>query len=277
MSSLHLLGGLARDLAKDVTERLKGTPRRRDDGLPLGLRHGGMVSVSDITGLLLPDAFNIPADMARDLGFDPQFLEILALKAALPQGPHAVQGWSRTPWHGLWLYRFHLSDDAGFLEVWTEADGLTVLDDGIRFFSLLAEEFPLEWNDWTPDPQGSTDIWWIGNAAYPLPGLSLDDDGDWVAWSYQRMWSPGDTVIAPREMREEVCLDPFEDGAKTVIRHECMLYARRSPRVTAAPDREDGATEALEYLFLTAAETSDGKGVEFWAGIGLSPADLTII
>lgn len=276
MGIFHLLGSAAKHKISNISQAIKARDRL-DTDLPLGLKFGGAVDIPELAVLATKQAFRIPE--GSDL--NARFIDTLALQVTIPRGYKTIVGWSKTQWYqGLWIYRFYFSDDAGFLEVTTQTDAKTPIEGGVKFWSLVDELFPSDdWDSWLPssDKDDAEEGWWIGNLAFPLPDLEIDEEGNWVAWSYHRLWSPNQERCVNPEMLEEIVhLHPVQESLTSKISHECMLYGRFPPVHLIKNYQADDSTP-MEYLLLTATTDLDGKGIEIWAGIDVYPDDLDII
>lgn len=238
---------------------------------PLDIRPESSVNVDLSAQLIIKEAFKPPQN--DDIA--PEFAEVLDLAVEFPEdGVNCINAWSKEALAGGYIaYKFYL-DNEGVLEVVTESDGQTVIDDGITYWSLLSVEYPTEaWETWLPL---ESEVWWIGLTHFPLMNLQVDDEGAWVGWSYRRCWSPDvDGCVQPVEMHESVHCGFYEDGPIKRVKNECMLYSRLPSAVLAG--NVDAEGQPHEMLMLTAAEDDEGKEIQLWAGVRLAKEDLIIV
>jgi len=209
---------------------------------------------------------------------------------------------------GLFTTVFYLGE-TGFLQVICEKDGITPIDDGIVFYTLVKEVNPLTartWDEWLPNPdpqlrQQQEKGWWIGNQAFPPIGLDADNFGAWLSWAYYRRWSANvSEVVDPVVMQEFVHLNPFVvgDGMEVLVHEHQMMLFGRFPPIYALRGEQPSQETPVESLILTAVRQKElpanflgyvpsheadgtylnipdryekGMGVEAWVGISLLP------
>lgn len=150
------------------------------------------------------------------------------------------------------LSRLYL-DDVNFLQVSEAPDG-TIAD--CRYFSRIDEQYPQnsdEWRVWLDPRSGWSDLD-LGILADPK-FLTPDDNA-----LYDRVWTPGDNRVPPREMRET--LNDLDGSREIAI--TAQLYAR------AMPEAED----RREYLLVEVREEGPQASVILYAGIDLPASSL---
>jgi hypothetical protein len=144
------------------------------------------------------------------------------------------------------LTRLYL-DDVNFLQV--SEDGETIAD--CRYFTRIDEQYPSdsdEWRVWLDPQSGWSDL---ERGILSDPKFLTPDDNA----LYDRVWSPGDGRVPPREMRESVTT---LDG-KTEIAITAQLYARAMPE----------AEGKREYLLVEVREDGSSASVILYAGIDI--------
>ncbi|WP_159994513.1 DUF2491 family protein, partial [Roseomonas sp. 18066] len=147
------------------------------------------------------------------------------------------------------LVRLYLPEEQGMIQLHLGAGNTP---DECRFFALLDEVTPAdeaEWQAWLDPREGM--IGW--------PEFQTKD-----GQTYQRLWAPGSSRIAPREMLEEV---ETTTGRRS-IRNQSMLYGRPTGSPAPAP--------ATEYILVSAIEDGQDAWVEIRAGLDLNPASLSL-
>jgi hypothetical protein len=237
-----------------------------------------VVRVNEVAQILWQDRFSIPVTLCDQYDLDPAFVALTKLQVRFPQGDHLIEGHSATPWNDGLIMRYYLDHDGGMIQVVTDRNGVPS-STTVEFFSLLHDEHPSDLSLWLPvsGAQAQQGTWWVGNAAYPLPGLPLDDDGTWAQWSYRRSWSPDPNVVAvpPRELNEAIRL---HKGGARVIDHRMMAYHRPAPAAVL-----DGSLPAYgpiadqshcEQMLLNADHQQGSTTIRLWVGVELDYSDL---
>lgn len=247
---------------------------------PAALRPGGVVRINDVAQVIWQDRFAIPAALREQFELDPAFVALTRLLVTFPQGEQLIKGESSTPWnHGL-IKRYYLDDDAGMLQMVTDREGKP-LGNSVEFFSLFHQEQPSDLSLWLPVPgsEARQGTWWVGNAAYPLPGLPLDEDGTWAQWSYRRSWTPDPSVTAvpPRELNEAIRLS---DGRAQAIDHRVMAYHRPPPAAvlngSLPPYGPIADQSSCEQMLLNADHQQGTTTVRLWVGVELDLGDVIL-
>jgi hypothetical protein len=217
------------------------TERKRiDANSPLGIRVGGMLSISS------PDFI---------LG-DGQ------LKIKGPSEDLYVVSYGQFMLGGFRGHRFYLSAGERLYMLQIVENNQGQIDE-CKLYSLHDEVIPAkdEWDFWLNDEDGS-----IGLSEFQLK----PEDGGilysrvWENASEQNSTGDGFTHIPPVEIREAIYMDPYGD----VVEHSdqmVMLYGR-------------SVMEGLdEYLFVGVAEDKDGASVQITVGIPVNTTDITVL
>jgi hypothetical protein len=148
---------------------------------------------------------------------------------------------------GVAVDRYYLAGPGGALAGLLQVVGT----EECRYFRPFDEVHPAsedEWAFWLDQNDG-----YIGYPSFDAKGTL-----------YQRVWSPGDTRIAPLWFEEQV---DQADGSHTSVEHTAMLYAR----LVEAPG---GPT--WEYLLVSAVQAADGNAwIDLMLGFDLLPASVT--
>lgn len=153
---------------------------------------------------------------------------------------------------GTEVFRSYLSDGRSFIQTVVDPRASHGVGE-CRLYTSYMEDAPADADAWAfflADEDG-----YIG---YPMFDIK---DGT----RFWRMWSPGETRIAPL-MATESIVDA--QGGTTPVRHRMMQYGRRL-----------GDTEAAvsEYLLVAAVEHPDGASFNAWLGIDVAPDMLQAI
>ena len=147
------------------------------------------------------------------------------------------------------LHRLYLPGGRAFFQLHLGTDGRP---DECRYFSFLDEVAPAdpqEWGFWL-DPREGVLGW---------PTFQTKDGK-----LYGRVWAPGQTRIAPRQLEEtRQYLDRVEHR-----RLQAMLYG--------APTGGAAAAAQTEYILVSAIEAEGQASVELDAGIDINPAALQL-
>jgi hypothetical protein len=251
--------------------------------IPQGLERlclGGVVSIDEVIKVITSDRFSIPAEMAETYGLDPAFVKLTKLQVAFPAQEQIIIAHSATPWNKRMILRYYLSHGAGMIQVVTDTKGKLICPT-VDFFSLLCEEQPSDMSLWLPVSHAHhrQNTWWIGNAAYPLPGIPLDDQGDWAQWSYRRSWEPDPSqhVVTPRNLNEFI---HQENGQSQVLIHHMMAYHRPPAALVLQgkmpPYGPISEQNLCEQMILTADRQDGQDTIRTWVGVELSIDDLRL-
>jgi hypothetical protein len=147
------------------------------------------------------------------------------------------------------LYRLYLPGEKAFFQIHLGPDGAP---DECRYFSFLDQVTPgdaQEWQVWLDPAQGM-----IGWPAFQTK------DGK----TYGRVWAPGETPIAPRQIRESL----QELDHVTERTHLAMLYGGATGLAAPAPQ--------TEYVLVSAVEIPGQAWIEIHVGIDVNPASLSL-
>ena len=162
--------------------------------------------------------------------------------------------------------QFNLGGMKGF-RVFLHAEGdeekksyLWIIQDGdnfsIRWFASLHVDSPENDDDW---------FFWIHPETGMVGSPVFQTKGDKI--QFGRLWSPGDTHVAPIHVEESVLMDRYDPTQSFVVKHDLMLYGRK-PDVVPALD---------EYVLLSSVEDKDGSFIAIDVGVDISTADLKVI
>ncbi len=150
---------------------------------------------------------------------------------------------------GVSLHRLYLPGREAFFLLHLGRDGTP---DECRYFTLLDQITPAsrdDWGFWLDPAQGM--IGW--------PQFETKDGK-----TYDRVWAPGDSRVAPRQQVETV-----QDTSGTIERKiQAMLYGAHTGAAPPAPQ--------VEYVLVCAVEQGDEAWIEVYAGIDINPASLTL-
>jgi hypothetical protein len=147
------------------------------------------------------------------------------------------------------LHRLYLPGSRAFFQLHLGSDGRA---DECRYFSALDEVTPAdqqEWGFWLDEREGL-----IGWPTFQTKDGKL----------YARVWAPGQTRVAPREIEET---RQFVDRTER-RRLQAMLYGAATGGAAAAAQ--------TEYILVSAIEADGQAWVEVDAGIEINPAALQL-
>ena len=147
------------------------------------------------------------------------------------------------------LHRLYLPGGRAFFQLHLGADGRP---DECRYFSFLDEVTPAdpqEWGFWLDPSEGM-----IGWPTFQTKDGKL----------YGRVWAPGQTRIAPRQIEETRQYVDRVERRKL----QAMLYG--------APTGGAAAAAQTEYILVSAIEAEGQAWVEVDAGIDINPAALQL-
>ncbi|MGD9615336.1 MAG: DUF2491 family protein [Alphaproteobacteria bacterium] len=147
------------------------------------------------------------------------------------------------------LHRLYLPGGRAFFQLHLGADGRP---DECRYFSFLDEIAPAdpqEWGFWLDQREGL-----IGWPTFETKDGKL----------YGRVWSPGQTRIAPRQIEET---RQYVDRVERRLL-QAMLYG--------APTGGAAAASQTEYILVSAIEAEGQAWIEVDAGIDINPAALQL-
>lgn len=174
------------------------------------------------------------------------------IKSDLPPD-HKIVAVGELALYGIQYLRAYLSNsDGAFIQFATRGDKVVET----RLYKPYTEVIPAstdEWNFWLGQQNG-----YIGAPVVQ----SREEDG---LLSYQRTWGQGDQRIDPIIATEQIL---WADGTRSSLRHSLMHYART---LAAAPQQS-----LAEYLLVSVVETPSGASVNFWLGMDIAEADLTV-
>ena len=236
----------------DVKNRFRnrGDKRERiDDALPMNLRIGSRVQISEAPFLLTSETGQLK----------------------FPGEESLIGAFSKVSMAGLSTARFYLKDrenpDEESMLMITEEPKDSASNAEMYLFREL-EEIPLyhvKLND-APNEDATVntvDFWIEKNDG--IIGMPLFHTPDEL--TYERLWEPtNDNRISGAEFTETLNLDPFGEQSLKV-EHLCtVLYARTF---------EGLAGEHDEFLLPTVERDEEGFRVRIWVGMSLSQGDVT--
>jgi hypothetical protein len=212
-------------LIKDIVAIKLGTHEKPAPKGPLGLGLGRAVTIDEAPFILISGA-----------------------SAVSYPGEHCtVIGHGTVAVGGVTAHRYYVSGPGGALAGMLQV----VPDQECRYFRPFDEVYPAsadEWRFWLDPADG-----YIGYPCFDAKGTL-----------YQRVWSPGETRVAPLSFDETV---EQADGSRGKAEHNAMLYAR----AITGP-----GGQAWEYLLVSAVQSADGNAwIDLMLGIDLLPAAVT--
>lgn len=226
-----------------------GPKERIDKSLPLGLRIGSRVRISEVPFMLAGDEIYL----------------------SYPGEESLVGAYSESDMAGLKTFRFYLKDRADLEQ---ESVLLVLMDDNSKDVAeiyLFREqaEIPLFYNSLDEVPADGDEVnavnFWIGEQG-GIIGMPLFNTPDDIV--YGRLWeSELDARIPALEVEEKIHLDPYGDAVMHVEHLGTMLYARSV----------EGLSEEIdEYIMPTVEKDDDGFRVRIWVGMPLAISDIEL-
>ena len=197
-----------------------------------------------------PDRFRVGMTISVDP--TPFILAGPGVKAQPPEtssGQISVEAIGVAESGGARLTRLYLPGERGMIQLHLDAAGLP---DECRYFTMIDEITPAdtqEWGAWLDPAEGM--IGW--------PDFQTKDGK-----SYTRVWSPGQSRTAPRELAETI---QGTAGTRTV-KNLTMLYAAPTGAAVPAPQ--------TEYILVQAVEDGARASVQISAGLDINPATLQL-
>jgi hypothetical protein len=236
-----------------IKSRFTGTAEEKktriDTALPLGLRVGSRVKISEVPFMLAGEGIYV----------------------AYPGEESLVGAYSESDMAGLKSFRFYLKDrndeaQESILLALMDESGSDVAE--IYLFREQAE-IPLYYNSLDEVPPDGDEVnavnFWIGEQA-GIIGMPLFNTPDDIV--YERLWQNElDAHIPPLSMNERIHLDPYGDTIMQVEHLGTMLYARSVEGLSDAVD---------EYIMPTVEKDDDGFRVRIWVGLPLALSDIEL-
>jgi len=197
-----------------------------------------------------PDRFRVGMMIAVDP--TPFILAGPAVKVQPPDttsGQISVEAVGVVESGGTRLTRLYLPGERGMVQLHLDAGGLP---DECRYFQTIDEITPADTNEW---------------------GAWLDPTEGMIGWpdfqtkdgkSYTRVWSPGQSRSAPRDLSETV----QNLSGSRVVKSQAMLYAAPTGAPAPAPQ--------TEYVLVQAIEDGTRAYVQISAGLDINPATLQL-
>ena len=248
MSMKHYLSMRYSDL-KGRFKRDDEPKERIDLDLPLNLRHGSRVKLSDAPFLLAGENSHVKS----------------------PGSEVLISAFSEVTVEGLLTHRFYVDsredpDESAMLMVLLDDDKQTADEIylfheqyEIPLYSVKVDEISEH------DDETNAVEFWIGRDQGIL-GMPLFHTPDEL--TYERLWeSDSDRWLKPSEYEETINLDAFGSN-QTVVEHlGTMLYGRTF----------EGLGSSMEEFLLCTVEHDDtGFRVRIWVGLSLSLADIEL-
>lgn len=226
---------------------------RADDGLPLGIKIGTLVS------------------------FDPAPIVLAKAAGSLIEQPAdnlPVAAWGRISYDGRTIHRFYLEGGQYMLQLSVEGDGK--VSEEIFLYHLVQEIRPQssdDWATWLADPDKPGDTGEIGTAKFDM----LDPrDMSKVLASYRREWpddSGNPSQVKPEEFSELLRVSPY-GGTSDRVRNQVMLYGRALPKPANYPA---GLDDPEEWLLLSASEFPGDAVVQMQVGIPVQEEGIRVV
>ncbi len=241
--------GMKLESAKERIARGREKSRERVDGsLPLGLRVGSRVQLSEAPFLLAGEASHVqyPGDEAL------------------------ISAFSETQLAGLKTHRLYLDDRADSDE---ESMLLLISDDSgenVDELYLFREQYEIplyhvEVADVTEGDETSAVEFWL-HKEEGIIGMPLFHTPDEL--TYQRLWEPDrDVRIEPYQLKERIYLDSYGEATAQLEHQGTMLYGRVVEGIGGDID---------EYLLITVERDEQVFQVRIWVGLALSQADIDL-
>lgn len=241
--SLRIIGAVLKAQAGKVAGKFRKDAPRVDEGLPLGIRIGGMVQFDTVSFILAGSGGSLVEPPSGD------FTEVVAYgKIALPSD-------------GMTMHRFYLKDEKHVLRIITDRNG-NVEDGETVLFSLHSEQVPdteEEWNAWLGDPDRPDIGFWIGYYLFELP------DSDPVVQYARMIGDDSDGQIGSLSLVEYVYASPQGEGER--VNRKLMPYGRCLSDTSETP----------EYLTVSSVEGNNEAWVEILVGIPVMPATINVL
>jgi hypothetical protein len=247
--SLFLLAACAfiiymawRKLSGDVAKDKKSDHHRGDGAMPFGAGRR-----TPYRPQWFRVGMTIPVDPSLFILAGPH-THVQPPEASTASGLLSVESLGEAVCQGVVWHRLYVSGGRCFFQVHLDAHGHP---DECRYFSRLDEVNPAdadEWGFWLDEAEGA--IGW--------PDFQTRDGA-----LFERLWTPGASRIAPREIDESLS----GDGARS-RRQRAMLYARPTGAAAPAP--------TAEYLLVCAVEQDGVAWVAIHAGMDVSVSALQL-
>lgn len=224
----------------------EGERERIDDSLPLGLRIGSRVQLSEAPFLLAGESSHVD----------------------YPGEEALVSAFSETTLAGLNTHRLYLDDRT---DTDQESMLLIVSDDAgsnVEEMYLFREQYEIPLyhirvEDAEEDDETSAVDFWLDRED-GIIGMPLFHTPDEL--TYERLWEPDrDVRINPYKSDERIFLDGFGEASATLEHQGTMLYGRVVEGIGGDVD---------EYLLITVERDEQVFQVRIWIGLGLSQGDV---
>ena len=247
--SMKIYLGMKVDEWRDRLRNRSDKRERIDSNLPLDLRVGSRIQISEAPFLITGDD--------------------TLLK--FPGNESLVGGFSHGSMAGLSTYRIYMKDRSDDSQESMLMILMTDDDQAIDELYLFREytEIPLYYVslDEVPDDGdevNAVDFW--NSDRDGIIGLPLFHTPEEL--TYERLWEPDvDAKIPSLRFTERINLDPYGENVVKIEHLGTMLYARTFEGI---------GFECDEYLLPTVEQDEDGFRVRIWAGMPLGEADLTL-
>ena len=247
--SMKVYLGMKVDELKDRFKNRSADKSRVDLDLPLDLRMGSRIQISEAPFLLTGEESMLQ----------------------YPGEESLVGGFSDSKMAGLRTFRLYLKDrdresQESMLMLLTDDAGKNV--DELYLFREYTE-VPLYYVKMNEIPSDGDEVnsvdFWIDDSE-GIIGMPLFHTPEEL--TYERLWEPDrDARIPALQFSEQVNLDPYGESVLEVEHLGTMLYARTHDSVGGSCD---------EYLLPTVEKDDEGFRVRIWVGMPLSQSDLTL-
>lgn len=233
--------------AKERLARAREGERERiDDSLPLGLRIGSRVQLSEAPFLLAGENSHVD----------------------YPGEEALVSAFSETTLAGLKTHRLYLDDRT---DTDQESMLLLVSDDtgsNVEEMYLFREQYEIPLyhirvEDAQEDDETSAVDFWLDReeGIIGMPRFHTPDE-----LTYERLWEPDrDVRISPYKSDEKIFLDGFGEASATLEHQGTMLYGRVVEGIGGDID---------EYLLITVERDEQVFQVRIWIGLAISQGDV---
>ena len=233
--------------AKERLARVREGDRERvDESLPLGLRIGSRVQLSEAPFLLAGENSHVD----------------------YPGEEALVGAFSESTLAGLKTHRLYLDDRAD-----TEEESMLLLvsndaGDRVDEMYLFREQYEIPLyhirvEDADTDDETSAVDFWLDREE-GIIGMPLFHTPDEL--TYERLWEPDrDVRIDPYKSDERIYLDGFGEATATLEHQGTMLYGRVVEGIGGDVD---------EYLLITVERDEKVFQVRIWIGLGLAQGDI---
>ncbi|MFH0824032.1 MAG: DUF2491 family protein [Pseudomonadota bacterium] len=216
---------------------------RIDKDMPLGLRFGGIVEISQVDFILGGDD----------------------LKIQHPGTDMTVESYGAFTIGGYQVHRYYLSSPVGIYVLQLGTDEKKIIQECKLFlpYDEVCPNGPQDWGFWLDENSG-----YIGYSQFQLkdgtPYVRVWENADAMVVVEQDAQGNQLTRIPPIHYTEFVHLDRYGDKFE-MLKYDSMLYGRK------VNDSVD------EYLLVSAIEGEDGASIQIMAGLELQQTAIKVI